>query len=53
MFVPGKDEVHTGALEAFDRVAGVVDDVALAARAGHRAQVVVVYYVFLVGLALG
>ena len=39
--MPGEDEVDAGALQALDRVAGVVDDVPLAARAGHRQQVVV------------
>ena len=34
---PRKDEVHPRALQALDRVAGVVDDVPLAAGAGHRA----------------
>ena len=33
--------MHVGALEALERVAGVVHDVALAARARHRQQVVV------------
>ena len=32
VLVAGEDEVDAGALEALDRVAGVVDDVALAAR---------------------
>ena len=41
VLVPGKDEVHTRALQALDRVARVVDDVALAAGAGHGQQVVV------------
>src|SRR5436190_24122324 len=37
----GKDEIDAGALQAFDRVAGVVDDVSLTSRAWHRQQVVV------------
>src|SRR5258708_25274564 len=41
VLVPRKDEIYTCPLQAFDRVAGVVDDVALAARSGHRKQVVV------------
>ena len=41
MLVAGEDEVDARALQALDRVAGVVDDVPLAAGAGHRQQVVV------------
>ena len=41
MLVAREDEVHARALEALDRVARVVDDVPLAARARHRQQVVV------------
>ena len=41
VLVAGEDEVDAGALQALDRVAGVVDDVALAARARDRQQVVV------------
>ena len=41
MLVPGEDEVDAGALEHLDRVAGVVDDVPLAAGPGHGQQVVV------------
>ena len=41
MLVPREDEVHSRALQAFDRVAGVVDDVPLTSRAGDRKQVVV------------
>ena len=41
MLVPGEDEVHTRALEALDRIAGVVDDISLTSRAWHRQQVVV------------
>src|SRR4029079_12050658 len=40
MLVPGEDEVDTGALEALDRVAGVVDHVPLAAGPRHRQEVV-------------
>ncbi len=39
--MPGEDEVDAGALEALDRVAGVVDHVPLAAGARHRQQMVV------------
>ena len=38
--MPREHEVHVGALQALDRVAGVVDDVALAAGARDRQQVV-------------
>ena len=38
---PAEDEVDARALEALERVARVVDDVPLAARARHRQQVVV------------
>ena len=41
VLVPAEDEVDARALEALDRVAGVVDDVALAAGARHRQQVMV------------
>src|SRR3954453_8470633 len=41
VLVPGKDEIHTGALQALEHVAGVVDDVALAPRSGYSQQVVV------------
>ena len=41
VLVPRQDEVDAGALQALDRVAGVVDDVALAPGARHRQQVVV------------
>ena len=41
MLVAGEHEVDAGALQALDRVAGVVHDVALAPRAGHRQQVMV------------
>ena len=39
--MPGEDEVDAGTLKTFDRVARVVDDVALAPRAGDGQQVVV------------
>ena len=41
VLVPRKDEVDTRTLQTFDRVAGVVDDVALAARPRNRQQVMV------------
>ena len=41
MLVSGQNEVHTGALKTFDRVSGVVDDVALAPRSGDGQQMVV------------
>ena len=41
MLVPGEDEVDPGALQALEAVAGVVDDVALAAGPRDRQQVVV------------
>jgi hypothetical protein len=41
VLVAREHEVDAGALEALDRVARVVDDVALAARARHGQQVVV------------
>ena len=41
MLVAAEDEVDARALQALDRVAGVVDDVALAAGAGDRQQVMV------------
>src|SRR5207245_4198300 len=41
VLVPGEDEVHARPLEAFDRVARVVDDVTLPPGAGYRQQVVV------------
>ena len=41
VLVPGEHEMDAGALQALDRVAGVVDDVPLAAGAGDRQQVVV------------
>ena len=41
MLVARQHEVHVGALEALERVAGVVHHVALAAGAGHGQQVVV------------
>ena len=40
VLVAREHEVHAGALQALDRVARVVDDVALAARAGDRQQMV-------------
>ena len=40
MLVTAEDEVDVGPLQALDRVAGVVDDVALAARPGPAAVVV-------------
>ena len=39
MLMPAENEIHSRALEAFDRVARVVDDVALAPRPRHRQQV--------------
>ena len=41
VLVAGEDEMDAGALQALDRVAGVVDDVPLATRARHGQQVVV------------
>src|SRR3954452_8482750 len=40
MLVPGEHEVDARALQAFDRIAGVVDDVPLATRPGDGQQVV-------------
>ena len=41
MLVPGKDHLDTRPLEAFERVAGVVDNVPLTAGSGNREQVMV------------
>ena len=41
VLVAGQDQVSLGSLQALERVAGVVHDVALASRAGHRQEVVV------------